>query len=53
MHPIVVTLFLETGADDPLADEEDKQRTANRARRPRSRLAARIANRGRDGRPPR
>ena len=33
-------LFLETGADDLLAYEEEKQRTANRARRHRSRMGA-------------
>jgi hypothetical protein len=51
MHPMFVKLFLETGADDLLADEQEKQRAANRARRHRSRLATRIANRDRDRRP--
>jgi hypothetical protein len=51
MHPIFGKLFLQTGADDLLADEQDKQRAANRARRHRPRLALRIANRDRDRRP--
>jgi hypothetical protein len=35
MHPMFVKLFLETSADDPLADEEDERRRASRARRDR------------------
>ena len=48
MHPMFVKLFLEVGADDLLAYEEEQQRTANRARRHRSRMAPRFANRDRD-----
>ena len=51
MHPMFVKLFLQTGTDDPLADEEDEQRTENRARRHRSRMATRPTNRDRDRRP--
>ena len=51
MHPMFVKLFLQTGTDDPLADEEDEQRTENRARRHRSRMATRLTNRDRDRRP--
>lgn len=53
MHPMFVKLLLETSADDLLADEEEKQRTANRARRHRSRMATRFTNRDHDRRPPR
>ena len=42
MHPMFVELFLETCADDALAEEEDKRRTVNRARRNRSRMATRL-----------
>jgi hypothetical protein len=41
MHPMFMKLFPETGVDDLLADEQEKQRAANRARRHRSRLATR------------
>lgn len=41
MHPMFVQLYLEADADDPLA-EEKKRRSANRARRNRSRLATRV-----------
>ena len=37
MHPMFVKLFLENSADDMLAEEEDRRRAANRARRSRSR----------------
>ena len=33
MHPMFVKLFLENDADDVLAEEEDRRRAANRARR--------------------
>ena len=35
MHPMFVKLFLENGADDVLAEEEDRRRAANRTRRSR------------------
>ena len=50
MHPMFVKLFLETGADDLLADEEQK-RPADLAKRNRSRMAMRITARGRDRQP--
>ncbi len=55
MHPMFVELFLETCADDALAEEEDKRRTVNRARRNRSRRATKltVAARDRDHRPAR
>ena len=52
MHPMFVKLFLETDADDLLA-EEDKRRAANRARRTRSRTATKLTARDRDRRPSR
>ena len=53
MHPMFVKLFLENSADDMLAEEEDRRRAANRARRARSRQAVRIVARDRDRRPAR
>jgi hypothetical protein len=37
MHPMFVKLYLENGADDMLAEEEDRRRAANRSRRARAR----------------
>ena len=54
MHPMFVKLYLDNGADDVLADEEDRRRASNRARRARasrSRLVVRAAARDRDRRP--
>jgi hypothetical protein len=51
MHPMFVKLFLENDADDVLAEEKDRRRTANRARRLRSRQATRVIARDRDRRP--
>jgi hypothetical protein len=55
MHPMFVELFLESCADDALAEEEDKRRAVNRAKRNRSRTATRltVAARDRDHRPAR
>ena len=50
VHPMFVKLFLEDGADDPLA-EEDRRRTGRRSRRIRVRQAARVTVRDRDRRP--
>jgi hypothetical protein len=51
MHPTFVKLFLETGVDDLLA-EEDRRRAVNRGRRARSRVVTRTVVRDRDrGRP--
>ena len=53
MHPMFVKLFLQTSEDDLLAEEEDRRRAANRARRTRSRVATRVVARSQDRRPPR
>jgi hypothetical protein len=52
MHPMFVTLYLETDAD-VLAEEENRRRAANRARRARARQATRVIARDRDRRPAR
>ena len=36
MHPLFVTLFIETDADDLLTEEQDRKRRAHAARRGRS-----------------
>ena len=41
MHPMFVKLYLENDADDVLAEEENRRRAANRARRARTRLRLR------------
>ena len=43
MHPLFVTLFIETDADDLLAEEQDRKRRARAARRGRSARASRVA----------
>jgi hypothetical protein len=43
MHPMFVTLFIETDADDLLAEEQDKKRRARAVRRGRSARASRVA----------
>ena len=48
MHPMFRQLYLEADADDVLADERDKRRRANRARRLRTRTAVRVTAAGRD-----
>ena len=50
MHPMFVKLFLETDADDLLA-EERKRRSASRARRLQSRAVVRTAAGDRDRKP--
>ena len=50
MHPMFVKLFLPSGEDDLLAEEQDRRRTANRARRTRSRAATRVPVRDQDHR---
>jgi hypothetical protein len=42
MHPMFVTLFIETDADDPLMEERAKQRRARLARRSRSTRIVRV-----------
>ena len=53
MHPMFVKLFLENSADDMLAEDEDRRRTANQARRSRSRRTITHTTRDRDRRPAR
>jgi len=43
MHPLFVTLFIETDADDLLAEEQDRKRRARAVRRGRSARASRVA----------
>jgi hypothetical protein len=48
MHPMFVKLFLENDADDLLADEQAKRRSAARAKRSHARTAVRVTVRERD-----
>ena len=50
MHPMFVKLFLENSDDDVLAEEEDRRRPANRARRSRPRRTITHTTRDRDRR---
>ena len=43
MHPMFVALFIETDADDLLAEEQDRKRRAHAARRGRSARVVRVA----------
>jgi hypothetical protein len=43
MHPLFVTLFIETDADDLQAEEQDRKRRAHAASRGRSARVMRIA----------
>ena len=43
MHPMFVTLFIETDADELLAEEQDRKRRAHAARRGRSARVMRLA----------
>ena len=45
MHPMFVQLYLEDGADDVLAEEEDRRRAANRSRRARARETRLVSRR--------
>jgi hypothetical protein len=51
MHPMFVKLYLETDADDLLADEEERRRSAKLASRNRARTALRVTARAQDRRP--
>jgi hypothetical protein len=51
MHPMFVTLFIETDAGDPLAEEQDGKRHARAARRGRSARVMRVAAANPDRRP--
>jgi len=43
MHPMFARLFIETGTDDLLAEEQDRKRRAHAARRGRSTRVIRVA----------
>jgi hypothetical protein len=43
MHPMFVTLFIETDADDLLTEEQDRKRHAHAGRRGRSARVRRVA----------
>jgi hypothetical protein len=43
MHPLFVTLFIETDADDLLIEDEDRKRRTHAARRGRSARVMRVA----------
>ena len=43
MHPMFVTLFIETDADDLLTEGQDRKRRAHAARRGRSARVMRVA----------
>jgi hypothetical protein len=43
MHPMFVTLFIETDADDLLTEEQDRKRRAHAGRRGRSARVRRVA----------
>lgn len=47
MHPMFVKLFIETDADDLLAEDEAKRRRARRSRRNRPAVVVRAASRDR------
>jgi hypothetical protein len=50
MHPMFVTLFIETDADELLAAEEARRRSARRSRRNRPAVALKAVARGRSRR---
>ena len=43
MHPMFVTLFIETDDDDLLTEEQDRKRRAHTARRGRSARVMKVA----------
>ena len=43
MHPLFATLFIETDADDLLAEEQDRKRRARAVRAGRSARASRVS----------
>jgi len=43
MHPMFVTLFIETDTDDLLTEEQDRKRRAHTARRGRAARVMRVA----------
>ena len=48
MHPLFVMLFIETDADDALAEQQDRKRRAHAARRGISARIVRVAAANRD-----
>jgi len=48
MHPMFVTLFIETDADDALTEQQDRKRRAHAARRGRSARVVKVAAANRD-----
>jgi hypothetical protein len=50
VHPMFVTLFIETDADDLLTQEQDKQRRARSSRRSKSAQVVRVPAINRDRR---
>jgi len=48
MHPVFVTLFIETDADDALTEQQDRKRRAHAARRGRSARVVKVAAANRD-----
>ena len=51
MHPMFVRLFIETDADDLLAEEEAKRRRARQSQRNRSAIVVKAASRDRNLQP--
>ena len=51
MHPMFVKLFIETDADDLLAEEEAERRRARLSQRDRPAVAVRAASGDRNPRP--
>ena len=51
MHPMFVKLYLENEADDLLADEQERRRSAKLARHNRSHMAVRVTASTQDRRP--
>jgi hypothetical protein len=53
MHPLFVTLFIETDADDALTEQQERKRRAHAVRRGRSARVVKVAaaNRDRQRRP--
>ena len=51
MHPMFVTLFIETDADDLLTEEQDRKRRAHAAKRGRATRVVRAATPDRPRRP--
>ena len=48
MHPMFVTLFIETDVDDALTEQQERKRRAHAARRGRSSRVVKVAAANRD-----